>query len=76
MSNCSNACGHACNTLACHACNEPSICTPGCICPDPLVMNGFGECVEKNQCLCEILEGKIQLLSGQTITDRKKCEDW
>lgn len=76
MSNCSNACGHTCNTLTCRSCNEPSICTPGCVCPSPLVMNTLGECIEINQCLCQTSDGKINLLHGQTMNDPIKCEDW
>ncbi len=76
MSNCSNACGHTCNTLTCRSCNEPSQCLSGCVCPPPLVLNAFGECVETNQCLCQTSDGKINLISGQSITDTKTCEDW
>ncbi|CAF3386132.1 unnamed protein product [Rotaria sp. Silwood1] len=75
MSNCSNACGHTCNTLTCRSCNEPSMCVSGCVCPDPLVMNAFGQCVQLNECLCQTSDGKTNLVSGQTMFDENKCED-
>jgi hypothetical protein len=76
MNNCSNACGHTCNTLPCRSCNEPSKCLPGCVCPAPLVLNTLGECIETNQCLCQTSDGRTNLISGQSFTDSTKCEDW
>ncbi|CAM4908393.1 unnamed protein product [Rotaria socialis] len=75
MSNCSNTCGYTCNTLTCRSCNEPSICVSGCVCPSPLVMSTSGECIEINQCLCQISDGKISLVHGQTMSDRNTCQD-
>ncbi|CAF2056938.1 unnamed protein product, partial [Rotaria magnacalcarata] len=75
MSNCSNTCGYTCNTLTCRSCNEPSVCVSGCVCPSPLVMNTLGECIEINQCLCQISDGKISLVHGQTVNDRNTCQD-
>lgn len=76
MSNCSNTCGHTCNTLACRSCNEPTTCIPGCVCPDSLVMNELGKCIEIDQCLCQTSDGKTNLAPGQTMIDQAKCEDW
>lgn len=76
MSNCSNACGHTCKTLTCRSCNEPSVCVPGCVCPEPLVLNDLNQCVEMKQCLCPTTDGKSNLVSGQRVTDSNKCEDW
>ncbi|CAF4601133.1 unnamed protein product, partial [Rotaria magnacalcarata] len=72
----SNTCGYTCNTLTCRSCNEPSVCVSGCVCPSPLVMNTLGECIEINQCLCQISDGKISLVHGQTMNDRNTCQDW
>lgn len=75
MSNCSNACGHTCQTLTCRSCNEPSVCIPGCVCPEPLVLNGFNQCIDLNQCLCPTSDGKSNLVDGQRMTDSNRCED-
>ena len=76
MSNCSNACGRSCDTLSCRSCNEPSTCVPGCVCPTPFVLNANGQCVKTDQCLCQTPDGKNNLVSGQSVTDPKKCQDW
>ncbi|XP_062929160.1 mucin-19-like [Mobula hypostoma] len=70
-SDCSNAtlCKRTCETLN-KPCPDP--CKPGCVCPDGLVEDSSGRCVEPSECPC-LFEGETYGPGEKIKVDCNKC---
>ncbi|XP_066524929.1 mucin-2-like [Hoplias malabaricus] len=72
--NCSNAgpeakgvqCQKSCQILDTHQCVSTQ-CTSGCVCPDDLLSDGNGGCVQKDQCPC--VHNGVSYQPGKTVQE-------